>query len=1027
MNLLQKTSCRFPTSQARRIRSNIPGLVLFVGVLLCRGGFVSHAALVTSNYAVQRWEAEAGLPQNTVTAVVQTQDSYLWLGTYSGLARFDGVRFTVFDDSTTPGLASSRVTSLFEAKDGTLWIGHETGGLTRYRDGRFEPVEIKANWPGGKIQDLATDTAGDLWVMNAAGLLARVRDGLVLSPEVGLTLSLVTMTRSAQGTIWITRAGRVSELKEGKLTPLGFSEMSNNTSVLGAGAGQDGALWIIGDGRIRKWSGNAWAEDRGVSPWGNVPVFKLIETGKGILVLANSVQGCCFVFPGNSVTPIQFDRANGFVSDWVISLCEDKEGNIWTGTGGGGLAVIRRASFQTIAPPDQWQGRVVLSVCASRDRSLWIGTEGAGLYQFYEDRWTNFASTAGIQNPYVWSVAEDSRDGLWIGTWNSGLLLRRGEYFDRVDGLQGAIPHMTAVLCSERGGLWVGTGNGLMRYEGGKSTWFSRKEKSGENDVRAVVEDNDGTVWFGMSGGGLGRLKLDGSMQYFRRADGLASDYISCLRLEDDGTLWIGTLGGGLTRLKNGQFSIINWKQGLPNGFICHIEDDGRGFYWMSSHSGIMRANKAQLNRCADGTLSEIYCRTFGIADGLPTLKCSDGLQPAGCKTVDGRLWFSTSRGLVTVNPREVESNPLPPPVIIERLRLDDEMLTFEKGVEQSVKIPPGRHRFEFRYTGLSFVGSEKMRFKHRLTGLDKEWVSAGTARTANYSYVPPGDYQFEVIACNNDGVWNEVGDRVAFTVLPFFWQTMLFRVMAGGCGVVLAGGIVWFYMRRRMHRKLERLEHQRVVENERARIAKDIHDDLGATLTRITMLSDPVRSDLEEPAHAAGNISQIHSSARELTRSMDEIVWAINPHHDTLDSLVTYLEKFAQDFLGMAGVRCRLDLPLDFPALPLTAEARHNLYLSFKEALHNVIKHSGATEVSVVVTVNPADFTIMVKDNGHGFLMDANGKTISRDAARLASGNGLANMRRRLEAIGGRCDIQSSPGLGAKVIFAVKIAEPLR
>jgi signal transduction histidine kinase/streptogramin lyase len=933
------------------------------------------------------------------------------------------VRFTVFDDSNTPGLASSRVTSLFQADDGTLWIGHETGGLTRHRDGRFEPLEVKAAWPGGKIQDLATDKAGDLWVMNGTGLLARVRDGLVLSPEIGLSLNLVTMARSPEGTIWINRGGRVSELKEGKLTPLVFSEMSKNTSVLGAGASRDGALWVVGDGRIRKWAGNAWTEDRGVSPWGNQPVFKLMETGKGILVMANAARGCCFIFPGDDVSAIQFDRANGFVSDWVIALAEDKEGNVWAGTGGAGLAVIRPASFQTVSPPDQWQGRAVLSVCASRDRSLWIGTEGAGLYRLYENQWTNFAGQAGIQNPYVWSVAEDSRDGLWLGTWNGGLLLRRGDYFDRVDGLEGIIPQMTAIVCSPRGGLWIGTGNGLLRYEGGKSTWFSRNEKSGENDVRAVVEDNDGTVWFGMSGGGLGCLKLDGSVRYFRRADGLASDYIGCLRLEDDGTLWIGTLGGGLTRLKNGHFTIINWRQGLPNGFICDIEDDGRGFYWMSSHAGVMRANKAELNRCADGALAEIYCRTFGIADGLPTLKCSDGLQPAGCKTVDGRLWFSTSRGLVTVNPREVESNPLRPPVRIEYLRLDDETIPFEAGGAAPVIISPGRHRYEFRYTALSFVGSEKLRFKHRLKGLDKEWVSAGTTRTANYSYVPPGNYQFEVIACNNDGVWNESGDRVAFTVRPFFWQTMWFRVLAGGLAVAVAGGLAWFDTRRRMRRKLEKLEHQRAVENERARIAKDIHDDLGATLTRITMLSDPIRSELEEPAHAPGNISQIHSSARELTRSMDEIVWAINPQHDTLDSLVTYLEKFAQDFLGTAGVRCRLDLPLDFPVLPLTAEARHNLYLSFKEALNNVIKHSGATEVGIVVTVTSADFTITVKDNGHGFLLGNGAKTGAGEPARFASGNGLTNMRRRLEAIGGRCEVQSSPGLGVKTSFVVNIA----
>jgi len=452
----------------------------------------------------------------------------------------------------------------------------------------------------------------------------------------------------------------------------------------------------------------------------------------------------------------------------------------------------------------------------------------------------------------------------------------------------------------------------------------------------------------------------------------------------------------------------------LPNDFICHIEDDGRGFFWMSSHAGIMRVNKAELNRCADGTLSEIYCRTFGIADGLPTLKCSDGLQPAGCKTVDGRLWFSTSRGLVTVNPREVESNPLPPPVIIEHLRLDDQRITFDKSVEQPVKIAPGRHRFDFRYTGLSFVGSEKIRFKYRLKGLDKEWVNAGTERSANYSYVPPGDYRFEVIACNDDGVWNEAGNRVAFTVLPFFWQTIWFQTLAGGAGVLLAGGIVWFYMRRRMHRKLERIEQQRAVENERSRIAHDIHDDLGSHLTQITMLSESARGELNDPARAEADLNEIYDTARNLTRAMEEIVWAVNPKHDRLESLVSYLEKFAEDFLGAAGLRYRLDLPSKFPDWLLTSDVRHNLFLAYKEALNNAVKHASAREIYISIVLQSAAFELIVKDDGCGF--------VPGEKRRHSSGDGLENMARRLADLGGHCEIRSEPERGTEVRFEVPV-----
>lgn len=980
----------------------------------------------SGSYSIQRWDAESGLPQNTVTAVVQTRDGYLWLGTYSGLARFDGVRFTVFDDAGTPELASSRVTSLFEADEGTLWIGHETGAVSRYRDGKFAPAELPSNWPVGKIQSIATDAAGDVWFWSAGGKLVRLRDGLLLTPESGHVPGLDAITRTPQGRIWVNRSGRVSELKQGCLTPLEFAEHAANTGVLGIGVSRDGALWVAGNDQIRKWTGAAWSTDRGAdrgaASWGGQPVLALLETRDGALMLGNATHGCCLVYPGGTNEAKLFNRSTGFPSDAVVSLCEDREGNLWAGTVGGGLAAIRRACFETVSPPDQWGGRAVLGVCASRDRSLWIGTEGAGLYRFIDEKWESFSTAAGISNPNVWSVAEDSRDGLWVGTWNSGLFLRRGDSFDRADSISGLVPHMTVILCSPRGGLWVGTGGGLMRFEGSRLTWFGPTNKPASQDVRAVAESSDGTVWFGTSGGGLGCLRPDGDLRYYTRADGLASDYIGCLQLEDDGTLWIGTLGGGLTRWQNGRFRIVNWRQGLPNGFICHIEDDGRGFYWMSSHAGILRVNKAELERCANGDLPEVFFRTFGLEDGLPTLKVSEGLQPAGCRTVDGRLWFSTSRGLVTVNPREVVSNPLPPPVRVEALHWNDEIVPLESPGQTPIEIPPGRHQVEFRYTGLSFVGADQMRFKHRLRGLDPNWISAGNRRTANYGFVPPGQYTFEVQACNSDGVWSPTAATVSFHVQPFFWQTLWFRGLAGGGGVALAGGVGWFITRRRLKRKLARLEQQRMIEAERARIAHDIHDDLGAQLTRISMLSDAVREELAERETVAEDLNQIYLTARDATRAMDEIVWAVNPKHDTIESLASYLEKFGFDLLDAAAIRCRLNLPGTLPRVRLTTEARHNLFLAYKEALHNVVKHSGASEVRITLEFLAQELKLVVEDNGRGFGLSHMENGVVRGPGRVATGNGLGNMSQRVQEIGGTCRIQSEPGRGTTVTLQLKL-----
>src|ERR1017187_5254970 len=418
------------------------------------GGFCAPA-FAAPNYFIRPWQSEAGLPQNKVTAVGQTHDGYLWVGTYSGLARFDGVRFTTFDENNTPEMRSSRVTSLFEAADGTLWIGDESGQVTRYQDGQFQAVPFRAAWSGGKIYDIAADESGDIWLFNEAGELARVRDGRVLTPQAGTAAKLVDLTHSTNGTIWVARDGRVSVLEHGRLQALPFDEAVANTYVQGISASRDGGLWVASDGRIRKWKEGEWVQDLGQAPWNLSPLTRLMETKNGILLAGTSSHGLYLVFPGRPDEILCFTHTNGFPSDWVISLCEDREGNFWAGTGGGGLVVLRPNNIQTIAPPDQWQGRAVLSVCPGRDGALWVGTEGAGLYRFQSGDWINFGSAQGIRNLYVWSIAEDARGQLWAGTWGGGLFVRTDGRFEFAPGMENVTPPMPAILCAREGGLWV--------------------------------------------------------------------------------------------------------------------------------------------------------------------------------------------------------------------------------------------------------------------------------------------------------------------------------------------------------------------------------------------------------------------------------------------------------------------------------------------------------------------------------------------------------------------------------------------
>jgi signal transduction histidine kinase/streptogramin lyase len=979
-------------------------------------GFFPAAA--APNYFTRTWQVEQGLPQNKVTAVVQTRDGYLWVGTYNGLARFDGVRFTVFDDNNTPELRSSRITSLFESADGTLWIGTESGDVSQYKDGRFAAVPVHAHWGGGKIYAITADDACDVWLMNEAGELVRVRDNMVLSPASGFVAKVVSLTRAQDGTIWVEREGVVSALKDGRLTV----EVSTNDYVQGICAARDGGLWVACNAGIRKWKDGKWSADLGAAPWGWDVFADFAETSTGVLTAGTSGEGLWLFFTDQTNTPaLHLNRTNGLPSDWVISLWEDHEKNLWCGTGAG-LVVIRPSILETISPPDKWKGRSVLSVLPARDGALWFGTEGAGLYRLQNGVWTNFTEAQGMRSYYIWSLAADGAGKIWAGSWGGGLFVQKDDSFDFAPGLENVFLPMPALLFvgSE---LWIGTPAGVLRYRNGRLERFTEIAGRPFGDVRAIAQDKSGALWFGTAGAGLVRCE-NGNFRRFNKGDGLSSDFIECLHFAEDGTLWIGTFGGGLTRFKDGKFSVIDHEQGLPNSVIGHIEADERGFFWMSSYGGILRASENDLNRCANGEIAAVPFLTYGINDGMPTLACSEGFQPAGGKTADGRLWFPTAKGLVVVDPGGARINRQPPPVRIEEMRLDD--TKFANGdAAGPLKVPPGRHRIEFEYTGLSFVAPEKVRFKCRLNNFETQWVDVGAKRVATYNYIPPGNYSFQVTACNNDGVWNETGASLKFEVLPYFWQTTWFYILGGVATALVAGGVVWFGTRRRMRRRLELAEHQRDIERERARIAQDIHDDLGAQLTRITMMSESARGELVNPERAAAGLEKIYDTARELTRSMDEIVWAVSPRHDTLESLATYLENFAHDWLATAGFRCRLDLPLRFPEWHLRSEVRHNVFLAFKEALHNAVKHSGASEVLIRLAVKEESFELSVADNGRGFAACEKTKVVSPAQGRAAAGNGLGNMRRRLAAIGGSCEIQSVPGAGTKVIFWV-LRKPL-
>ncbi len=864
--------------------------------------------------------------------------------------------------------------------------------------------------------------------MDDYGVLCRLRDGFLLASKPGQAAFLVELAHASDGRTWISNAGLLYELRGGSLLPLPLPA-GRQGYLQGITARRHGGLWAVFGNQLWIWLDGNWTPSAQVPLFASTPLHCFIETRSGQLLAGTSDHGAFLYSPGTGDGVRQLWRETGFPADWITSMLEDHEGNLWLGTGGSGLFMVRPSPISTPAPADHWQGRALLTVTPSRLGGLWVGTEGAGLYRIKGEESSHFAKDAGLRAPYVWSLHEDKSGVLWLGTWGGGVYSGTGDSFRPVPGLPQLDGPVGALTTSSAGGLWIGSTGGLLLLRDGVAATITPSTGRGPRDLCALIDDGKGTVWVGSRSEGLWALHPATPGDYHRLPDA-GADQVQCLHLDSEGSLWIGTVGGGLRRLRDGKFVSIGPLQGIGSATVCHISEDLLGNLWLSTNSGILQLSRAELNRCADGLQPQVQSRNFGLGDGLPTLKASGGAQPSGCLLPDGRLAFATSRGLVLIDPTRISTNCVPPPVIIETVLLN--------GRPQSpfgaapLKVQPGEHRLELHYTGLSFASPEKVRFRHRILGLDEAWNEVGASRSAEYNYLPPGSYRFEVLACNNDGVWSTAPASLAFVILPRFYQTGWFRLLCLLCLLGASSALAWYSTRRRERLKLQRLQQQRAIELERSRIANDMHDDLGSQLTRITMLSEGARGPQRDPSRAAENLAHIYETARRMTRSMDEIVWAVNPKHDRVESLVNYLEKYASDFLGAADLRFRLDLPMDFPVWTPGSELRHNLFLAFREVLNNTVRHAGATLVEISVTLDESEFRLSVADNGRGFTPPSSmgsqpssahpASSACGDPGRIASGNGLPGVHARMARIGGRCELSSSPGKGTRILLIAPV-----
>jgi signal transduction histidine kinase/ligand-binding sensor domain-containing protein len=950
-----------------------------------------------TQYTRTVWTQEHGLPQDTVRAIAQTRDGYLWLGTDEGLAQFDGYDFVVFNKENG-ALPSNSVEALWASKDGSLWIG-TLGGLTRYRNGKFTTFTRKDGLDDPSVSSIAEDRSGAIWVV-AGVYVNRFQDGKFTnySPRQGLPLQ-------ALRTVY---------------------------------CGRDGSIYVAGFGGVVRHQGNRFVSVLG--PTGGIVISLLQDRhnnfwmGGGSGLLRRSPQG----------ELRRYTVQDGLPDNYIRAVWEDRDGNIWAGTDAG-LARLENGRFVSSPLASSHEREWVRCIYEDTEGNLWVGMN-SGLNRLRNDLFSMYGESEGLPSDEPTTVYQDRRGRIWVGFHDSGLVqlldgkparvytqkdgLPSNEIFSIRESLDGDLliaarggpsrlhdgyfvnPVMRDPLNrrvafdyfqDRNGKLWVASPAGLSEIENGRSRSVIPGGSQLNNDAVVLCETRDGSLWAGTYGDGLWRLK-DGQLRLYTVADGLSSNQIRSLLEGSDGTLWIGTFGGGLDALRAGGFVHLSARDGLLSDNVSHIEDDGRGSLWLSTTRGICRIKKQAIWDFVNGKIRTIEPVNYGVADGLRSAQCAPAYPTSrgGTRTSDGRLWFPTSRGLAVLDPNDRPAAVSAPVVHLLEVAVDGR----DMPVVEGARLAPGNGRMQFRYTGIYLSAPERVRYSYRLEGLDGEWISSVARRVTNYNSLPHGQYRFTVRAAVPNGPAGETS--FAFELLPHFYQTAWFRYL---CAALAAAGI-WGLYNLRLRQVRQRFA---LVLEERGRLAREIHDTLAQGFVGISSQLDAVALTLNGHVDVARKHldlarKMVRHSLTEARRSvMDLRASALEGHH-----LSAALAEAAHQWTAGSPVQVRVNV--EGESRPLPEQTEQHLLRIAQEAVTNAVKHARASQVDIHLQMAQRKLSLRVADNGRGFEQD--------EAFSEVGGHfGLLGMRERAERLGGELHLHSQPGQGTEVAVTVPIS----